>query len=382
MPKKTIVPAYGVMAVSDASGFMMTTRSFSRAVLRGSPPAALLTAVMAGLFGIGAASVTADDGVLGSDDRRYAVAEALFLQRNNAATPETIVVRSTAPDVPVLTAGDPAYAMGTGMRLLYGDHGRAGLGWEVGYLGVFGMNADRLVADPAANLQAAGDLGFATSGLNDGELAEAALASTLNSAEANVVFHSFGGGPDRGSPYPWQRSPGYAGGHVDWLVGFRWAGLDETAVLGITPAGFPTANTYSIQATSNLFATQAGVRGRVAWERWAFEGFAKVGFAGTALHQSQTLFDQLAPADPIRGPRSGDRTGLGMIADMNLSAIYRITDVWGLRVGYNLLWLTGVALAADQWDFSASDAPEVGTAVRGTGSVFLSGANAGFEARW
>jgi hypothetical protein len=43
---------------------------------------------------------------------------------------------------------------------------------------------------------------------------------------------------------------------------------------------------------------------------------------------------------------------MGMIADMNLSAIYRFNEVWGLRVGYNLLWLTGVALAPDQFDFT------------------------------
>lgn len=34
---------------------------------------------------------------------------------------------------------------------------------------------------------------------------------------------------------------------------------------------------------------------------------------------------------------------MGMIVDMNMSAIYRIDETWGLRVGYNLMWLTGVA---------------------------------------
>jgi hypothetical protein len=49
-------------------------------------------------------------------------------------------------------------------------------------------------------------------------------------------------------------------------------------------------------------------------------------------------------------------------------------------VGYNLVWLTGVALAADQWDFTPSTAG--GTDIHGTGSVFLNGANLGLEARW
>jgi hypothetical protein len=71
-----------------------------------------------------------------------------------------------------------------------------------------------------------------------------------------------------------------------------------------------------------------------------------------------------------------------MIADMNLSAIYRFNETWGLRAGYNLFWLTGVALAPDQWDFSARQTAAAGTGLNNTGSLFLGGANLGLEARW
>jgi hypothetical protein len=117
----------------------------------------------------------------------------------------------------------------------------------------------------------------------------------------------------------------------------------------------------------------------MAFERWAVEGWMKIGIAGTTLSQSQTLYDALSTT-PFRQPQSSDTVGMGMIADMNLSAIYRFNDVWGLRVGYNLIWLTGVALAPDQWDFTPSQAG--GTGLNGTGSMFLSGANLGLEARW
>ena len=73
---------------------------------------------------------------------------------------------------------------------------------------------------------------------------------------------------------------------------------------------------------------------------------------------------------------------MGMIAEMNWSAIYRIDDVWGFRVGYNLMSLTGLALAPDQWVFSPSTAAAVGTGVSGTGSLFLCGGSLGLEARW
>jgi hypothetical protein len=41
-----------------------------------------------------------------------------------------------------------------------------------------------------------------------------------------------------------------------------------------------------------------------------------------------------------------------------------------------------VALAPDQWDFSAATGAGAGTGIRGTGSVFLNGVNVGLEGRW
>ena len=249
-------------------------------------------------------------------------------------------------------------------------------------MGVYGMFANATAASPAGLLQVAGDLGLVTSGLNDAATARATYASTLNAAEVNLVRHVYDGGFRRNSGRPWQRCEGYDGGHVDWLAGFRWAGLEDAAQLSLTPDGSPVANTYSVHASSNLFAPQVGVRARMAFQRWALEGSTKLGIAGTVTSQSQTMFDQLAPDDPYRGPRSAQRGGMGMIADMNLSAIYRFNETWGLRAGYNLFWLTGVALAPDQWDFSAGQSDADGSGLNHTGSLFLNGANLGLEARW
>jgi hypothetical protein len=52
----------------------------------------------------------------------------------------------------------------------------------------------------------------------------------------------------------------------------------------------------------------------------------------------------------------------------------------GLRAGYNLIWLDGLALAPDQWDFS--NTPASGTSLVDGGSLFLHGANLGVERRW
>jgi len=54
--------------------------------------------------------------------------------------------------------------------------------------------------------------------------------------------------------------------------------------------------------------------------------------------------------------------------------------VWGIRAGYNLIWIDGLALAPNQFDFSVAD--NAGSALASGGGVFLNGANLGLEARW
>lgn len=369
------------MPLRCASEAHLAQKPHSRRGASGGRRAGLVAAALA-LVAVGHAGHGSRAHAGGNDPRQYVVAEALFLQRNNATVDRPVVVDDRVPDGAVLTAQGLMPHIGSGARLIYGDNGADGLGWEVGYFGVFDMSADRQFTSADAVLQAGGELGTdPTSGLNQGVASSTSYDSQINSLEINSVWHRFDGGRNRRSPRPWQRSPGYDGGHVDWLLGFRWAGLEEQARLGITPDQATIPNTYDVQSSSNLFAAQVGTRGRWAWQNWAFEGWMKVGMAGATRTQSQSMFDQFA-SEPFRSQRSSEDVGMGLIADMNLSAIWRFTDTLGLRVGYNLFWLTGVALAPDQWDFSNSQASSAGTAILGTGSVFLSGANIGLEARW
>ena len=335
---------------------------------------------VAALAATGGNWLAAAEPVDGQDERNYAVFDALFLQRNIAAVDRPVVVNSTAPGVPVVSAGDLQSTIGTGARLIYGNYGEEDLGWEVGYLGVFGMTAARTATSAGGSLQASNSVFAGQTGLVDGFSSRVTDNSSINSIELNVVCHDYDGGFNRRSGRPAQRCDGYDGGHVDWIGGFRWANLQDAAFLAIPPNASPQPSTYSVNATSNLFAAQVGTRGRMAFEQWALEGWMKIGIAGTVLSQSQSIYDANQPPIPYRQPMASDTAGMGMIADMNLSAIYRFNEIWGLRVGYNLLWLTGVALAPDQWDFAASRT--AGTAINGTGSVFLSGANLGLEARW
>jgi len=168
-----------------------------------------------------------------ADPQRYLIFDPLFLQRNQAAEDRTLVVSSTAPEEAVIAAGDLVSSIGTGVRLVYGDYGPDGVGWEAAYVGVWGMYASDAATDAAGTLQVADHLGFANSGLAEASAARASCRSTLDSAEINPVFHQYDGGFDPAAGRPERRYTGYDGGHLDWLAGFRWAGFGEQAILGL-----------------------------------------------------------------------------------------------------------------------------------------------------
>ncbi|MFM8435739.1 MAG: hypothetical protein ACKOBP_10445, partial [Planctomycetia bacterium] len=65
-----------------------------------------------------------------ADPQRYLIFDPLFLQRNQAAVDRPLVVSAAAPQRSVIAAGDLESSIGTGARIVYGDYGADGIGWE------------------------------------------------------------------------------------------------------------------------------------------------------------------------------------------------------------------------------------------------------------
>jgi hypothetical protein len=248
----------------------------------------------------------------------------------------------------------------------------------MGYWGAYGFFGDTR-ADLAKGLAVPGDLGSAVPGWNSASTVTASWQSSLNVAELNLLRSEFGAGCDPCSRWPARRC--HHESEFDWIGGLFWAGLDEQAALKVTaaPGDVPTA--YRVATASNLFGGQLGGRGRWTWDRLSVEGSLKAGIGGAWLSQSASpITSSIVPDFEYRWGRRAEDTGMGFLSSLNATVAYRFTDTWGLRVGYNLAWLSGVALAPNQWDFT--DTTTSGTAVRGAGGVFLHGANLGLEARW
>lgn len=328
-------------------------------------------------------------GLVADPTGAYTQVDSLFLSRTNTVGPLAVVSAGAADaGATVIGAGDVRYPTFPGLRVLQGWRRADCTGLEVGYLGVWGMYADALAVSPTEDLSLPGQLGaIENSGLGSARAIEPTLDATLNSAEVNVFGTHVLDGCRRHDPLPWRRAWDLFEGStatVDWLFGVRWAGLDESAALAVTALADntpPTFNTtvYRVTTSSQLIGPQIGHRRRVDWDVWSLEGWAKVGLMASSVTASQSAVVAPFDLDTIREPRSNTRVGVGMIGDLNASVVRRLGDTWGLRAGYTLLWLSGVAPAAAQWDFT--NATTSGTRIV-PGTVFLHGASLGLEAAW
>jgi len=311
----------------------------------------------------------------------YAVFDVLFLQRDNATNGQPIALgsdNSAAPGATILTTRSMQFATAPGVRLLYGRRGADNIGWEVGYIGVYGMFADAEV-DAVDQFTVPGDLGQAVPGWATADVERPTYSSNLNIIETNVFLYECSNECDPCALLACRRS--HRCRCTDLMAGFFWAGLDEQANLNVRCCVGEPLTAYSVNTSSNLFGAQIGLRRRADWCRWAFERTYKVGLAGASLYQSAgPITSPIASGSLTRDPKHDFGGGVGMLSQINWTAVYRINRHWGLRAGYNLIWLQGVALAPDQWDFT--DTAASGSQLVGGGGLFLQGANLGLERRW
>lgn len=165
----------------------------------------------------------------------------------------------------------------------------------------------------------------------------------------------------------------------EWFTGFRYVNLGERLDIETQRivAGVEYGS-YDIRTANHLYGAQIGARLRRSLDRFGWEATGKAGIFGNDAQQSQSVID--SHNFPLPGRTvSSSRGGVACLSELNLSALYRLTDIWNLKVGYNAMWIAGLALAPDQLDFSLAAAPG---GLTSSGGTFLHGVNAGLEARW
>jgi hypothetical protein len=300
----------------------------------------------------------------------YGSVEALFLKRDNQSFDQPAVITGGWPNAydTVLSTGDLDFDWEPGLRAVAGIRLNECTGWglEGSYFGLFNADAASLAVatDVGAPLTLPGGLGPALNAFQAADQIQLDYGSELHSADLSLVRCRDGAAGCRS---------------VEWMAGFRYLDLSET--FGITGRsdinGLPVSGVYNVRTDNNLYGAQLGARLRRCRGRLSGEVTGKAGIYYNDASQDQFILD-FGDIEPRRdGRASGDHTAF--LGEVNLSAIYQLTGVWGLRVGYNLIWIEGVALAPDQLDFSA--ATDV-TQLSSNGGLFLHGVNVGLEARW
>lgn len=330
----------------------------------------------------------------------YGYVEGLFLQRSNDSFDQPIFLQAVN-DIPVntvLSSSDLDFDFDPGMRVVLGRRLRCGWALEGAYLGLFDARESVFVLAPAKDPDEPDPTRF-PEGLGSGTNVFADLSrswvdysSSLHSAELNLVScRGFEGRCQQGKGDGDLKSDGCRDADcqltVEWLAGFRYLRLSEQLHIYVEADREPTGDDplatesgyYDIRSGNNLYGPQLGARVRRWGERWGWEATGKAGIFGNEVYQRQSVIDW--DNGPFERRSAAKASGcVAFVGDLNLTGIYRLSEVWNLRAGYNVLWIAGVALAPDQLDFSG-EVPS-GQQLRRNGDVFLHGVSCGLEARW
>ncbi|MGO9115953.1 MAG: BBP7 family outer membrane beta-barrel protein [Thermoguttaceae bacterium] len=161
---------------------------------------------------------------------------------------------------------------------------------------------------------------------------------------------------------------------VDWLWGARYVYFSDH----LTLTGVDDLNSASEQldykTTNNLVGAQTGLLFVHGWSRVQWEAGLKVGLMANIYHQSGSdtaSGSSGIPAGFTPYNISNNGSGLSGLFELSFAACYRLTDNLGLRLGYQVYDITGLALAPRQ----------LGSFGHG-GNVAFDGLSIGLHATW
>jgi hypothetical protein len=290
----------------------------------------------------------------GSDRLQWtATADALLLSRSAAGSQQLLFEPHTATEL--LDATDLSFPFSAGPRLSLRCEDAAGLGVEVTYFGVDGWRSE---ADfPASSFPfGVGYLSIDNNITVPVNSAQFVYRSRLYSAEANVR-------------YAWS----------DWLTplaGFRWVDFEDRYDVSGIENSTSGPFLHSIRSQNHLYGAQIGldVHPLDRTRALQIDVLTKVGIYGNAAAQSNKYAD---PVFAFAASAAGSQ--VSFLGEIGVNASYQLTPHIAVRGGYQVMWLTGMALAPDQ--ISATDFAGQ-TAVNSSGTLFCHGAHAGLEVTW
>lgn len=254
----------------------------------------------------------------------YGRVELLTLARNYAAE-SLVLVAGTAPNR--FTTDDIGFKLAPGVSTLVGRRIDGDKAFELSYFGANQWNLDRAFTQAST--------------------VDLTLQSQLHNAEVNFLMDLT---------------------KFSLLAGFRYVYLGEQ--LEITSSLQADRGTH---LSNNLAGGQLGFRSASYWHGLDLEATGKAGIFGNQA----TVVEGVRLANLTTSASMTNGT-LAFVGDLNFTAACPITRHSRLRAGYNLMYMSGIALAANQPSFFANGPRNV----RQDSDVFLHGFNVGIETIW
>jgi hypothetical protein len=300
----------------------------------------------------------------GAPPRWTVSADALILYRIGTVSrtlvervPGTVPLRdlSTTPGTEALNSNNFRQGFSPGGRIDVIRHGDSGYDLEVSYFQTAGWSSARSIGpdNPPDWLVMRAPGNFLQTQDHPGQAMAWDYDTKLYNAELNVRWNLYS--------------------RLTLLAGFRWVQLSENLQGSLVPLeGFkPFWNTST---TNNRYGLQIGAEGKI-WERGRFSinGLIK---AGAYVNHAEeltgvTIFKVLRPS-------STTTNRAAFVGEIGLQCKYQVSKGLGLKVGYEAVWLAGVALAPGQIQETYMTPPATVHALGVSSSgVFFHGATAG-----
>ena len=171
------------------------------------------------------------------------------------------------------------------------------------------------------------------------------------------------------------------------ILGTRLATTNEhltlsTSRVNATPQQF--GGRYHIDTGNWLFGMNIGgeLISQNEFYYWGLRGRATpaLTFASTAQQAAgiDTVLTPPGPRQTVAFTDQATRTSAGFIGDLTLMAGWNITPNFALQVGYDFLWVAGIATATRQFNLDQRDVDAINVG----GQTFFNGLSFGFYGSW
>ncbi len=167
------------------------------------------------------------------------------------------------------------------------------------------------------------------------------------------------------------------------FVGIRFVEMNETLGL-FTGVGDPdNHNDFYVNSFNDMYGAQVGLEAKL-WDcggPFTLGMGIKTGVFGNDVRNRGVYYvnQQIADGDSAR------MTHAAFLGEVGINAAYQLNDHWSVTVGYQVMWIDGVALATSQMsrlDPVHDPLDPYAPSVNADGTAFYHGMNLGLECRW